>query len=89
MVAAEVDLVTAVDGEDSATAEDGEDSEEEVEDSGPQRVEDFGAGVVAEAPREVEEGGEAEAALEQGGRSWLSHTDMKVCLSPEGRRMPW
>ena len=54
----------------------------QVEDSGPQRVEDFGAGVVAEAPREVEEGGEAEAALEQGGRSWLSHTDTKVCIIP-------
>lgn len=62
-------------------------------DSGPQTVEDFGAEGVAEAPREEEEGEVAEEALEQGRRSWLSHTDMKVfittvsnylCLNPVG-----
>lgn len=58
----------------------------QAEDSGPQRVEDFGAGVVAEEPREEEEAGvaseEVGAALEQGRRSWLSHTDTKVCIIP-------
>lgn len=49
----------------------------QVEDSGPRRVEDFGAVVVAEAPRggeggedsEQEEGGAAEGDSGQGGRS--------------------
>lgn len=41
-------------------------------------VADFGVeGVDEEAP----EGGEAEEALVQGGRSQLSHTDMKVCIT--------
>lgn len=53
----------------------------QVEGSDPQRVEDFGAGAVAEAPREAEEGGVAEEALEEGRGSWLSHTDMKVCIT--------
>lgn len=76
--------------EDLVTGEEEEDSEEEeVEDSGPQTVEDFGAEEVAEAPQEEEEGGVAEEALEEGRKSWLSHTDMKGCLSAEGRRMPW
>lgn len=41
----------------------------QVEDSGPRKVEDFGAVEVAEAPREgeeAEEGGAAEEALEEG-----------------------
>ncbi len=48
-------------------------------------MEDFGAGEVAEGPREAEEaeeGGAAEEALEEGIRSWLSHTDMKVFITP-------
>lgn len=49
---------------------------------GPQRVEDFGAEGVAEAPQEGEGVGAAEEALEEGRRSWLSHTDMKVCITP-------
>lgn len=57
----------------------------QVEDSGPQRVEDFGAAGVAEAPQEGEEaeagGVAAEEALEEGRRSWLSHTDMKVVVA--------
>lgn len=47
-------------------------------------MEDFEAEGAAEVPREVEEaeeGGEAEEALEEGRRSWLSHTDMKVCIT--------
>lgn len=54
-------------------------------------VEDFGDAEVAEAPRE---GGEEEAevvaeealeeALEEGRRSWLSHTDTKVCEFENG-----
>lgn len=53
------------------------------EDSSLQTVEDFGAGGVAEAPREGEEAGAvAEEALEEGRRSWLSHTDMKVIITP-------
>lgn len=44
-------------------------------------VEDFGVGGVAEAPQEAEEEEEEEEALEQGRKSWLSHTDMKVCIT--------
>ncbi|TMS10460.1 rRNA 2'-O-methyltransferase fibrillarin [Larimichthys crocea] len=74
----EEDSETVEDEEDSETAEDVEDlEEEEVEDSDPQMVEDFGAGGVAEAPQEAEEVEEAEEALEQGRKSWLSHTDTK------------
>eukprot|EP00064_Thunnus_orientalis_P011005 superscaffoldBa00001546_g11035 len=43
-------------------------------------VEDFGAEEVAEAPQEEEEGGVAEEALEEGRKSWLSHTDMKYLV---------
>lgn len=53
----------------------------QVEDSGLLKLEGFGEGVVAEAPQGVEEGGAvAEEASEEGGRSWLSHTDMKVFI---------
>lgn len=52
-------------------------------------MEDFGAEGVAEAPQEGEGVGAAEEALEEGRRSWLSHTDMKECSSAEVRRMPW
>lgn len=63
-VVAEEDLVTVAD------LEDGEDSEVEEVDSGPQKVEDFGAEEVAEAPREEEEAEvAAEEALEEGRRS--------------------
>lgn len=55
----------------------------QVEDSSHQRVEDFGAGGVEEAHQGAEEGGVvAEEALEEGRRSWLSHTDTKVCITP-------
>lgn len=57
----------------------------QVEVSGPRRVEDFGAGGVAEAPQggeEAEEAGvAAEEDLEEGRRCWLNHTDMKVHVS--------
>ncbi|KAF3840212.1 hypothetical protein F7725_018929 [Dissostichus mawsoni] len=68
----EEDSVTGgVDEEDSVTGE------EEV-DSGPQMVEDSGAGVAAEVP--PEEGVAAEEDSEQERRSRLSHTDMKVFI---------
>lgn len=57
----------------------------QVEGLGPQMVAegDFVAEGVEGAPREdgEVEGGEvgAEGALEEGIRSWLNHTDMKVC----------
>lgn len=77
--------------EDSVTEDEGDSEEVEAEDSAPRRVVDFVAEGVEEEPREAEEdrGAVAEEALEQGGRSWLSHTDMKECLSAEGRKMPW
>lgn len=52
-----------------------------MEGSSLQRVEDFEAEGAAEAPQEVEEAEEGEVALEQEGRSWLSHTGMKVCIT--------
>jgi len=76
------------------TGEAEEDSEEEVEDSGLPRVEDFGGEVAAaEVPQEEEEaeeeGAAAEGDLEEERGSWLSHTDTKECSSAEARRMPW
>ena len=50
-------------------------------DSGPRTVADFGGEAVEEVPQEEDQGAVAEGALEQGGRSWLSHTDMKVCIT--------
>lgn len=78
---------TGEDEEDSVTVDEEDSEEEGVAVSDPRTVEDFGAEEVAEVPQEG--GEEAEEALERGGRSWLSHTDMKECSSAEGRRTLW
>lgn len=66
----------------------------QVEDSSLQRVEDIEAEGVAEALQGDEaaeelEGGEEEEALEEGGRSWLSLTGMKVCITPVKLWVNW